>query len=131
MEVDHVVAVHRQPQLAVIQADAGRQRVAQVALADRSSPGRSSRRAAPLCCAGHVGVDAEAARPRAGVVLLPDVREVHVADLVLVVERDQQPAVTDRNVTWHGEASFCTNAIVLRAKFERTPTPDAHAGHRR
>jgi hypothetical protein len=35
------------------------------------------------------------------VILLPDVREVDVTDLILMVESDQKSAVTNRNVTRH------------------------------
>ena len=52
VEVDDVVAVHRQLQLAVIEADAGGERVAQIALADGPAVGRWSRRAARGVCPG-------------------------------------------------------------------------------
>jgi hypothetical protein len=35
------------------------------------------------------------------VVLLPDVGEIKIADLVLVIERHQQPTVPDGDVTRH------------------------------
>jgi hypothetical protein len=48
-----------------------------------------------------VGVNAKTARPRAGVVFLTDVRVIHVANLVLMVERDEQSSVADRDIAWH------------------------------
>ena len=113
MEVDDVVAVHRQLQLAVVEADAGRERVAQVALADRPAVVAGPDRAAAVL-AGDVGVDAEAARPGAGVVLLPDVGEVDVADLVLAVEGDEQPAVADGDVTGHESVAFAKGLLHSR-----------------
>src|SRR5206468_746909 len=55
---------------------------------------------------GHVRINAEVARSRARVVLLPHVREVDVSDLVLMVERYQQLAVADREVTGHRTESL-------------------------
>src|SRR6185503_4934272 len=100
MKVHHVITVNRNLEIAVVEANAGRQRVAQISLANRPA-----RVAAPeqlrLVLARQVGVDAKAAGPRPRVVLLPDMREVDVADLVMVIEGNQQLAVADRDVTWH------------------------------
>jgi hypothetical protein len=54
---------------------------------------------------GNVGVDAEAAGPGAGVVFLSNVREIDVADLVLVIERQQETPIANRNISWHAKAS--------------------------
>src|SRR5438067_169303 len=97
MEIDRVIAVNRQPQVAAVEADTRCERVAEVALADL--PGgfvaRPEQPAAPAA-ARYVGIDPEAARAAAGVVLLPDVGEVQVSDLVVPVEGHQQPAVHAR-----------------------------------
>jgi len=53
--------------------------------------------------AGHVGEHSESAWSRAPVVLLAHVREVHVPNLVTVVEGDEQPPVAHRDIAWH----FC------------------------
>jgi hypothetical protein len=47
------------------------------------------------------------------VVLLADVGEVDVADLVAVVERKQQTAVTDRNIAWHGRTVFVVGNTIV------------------
>src|SRR5262249_49129282 len=89
-----------------VEAHAGRQRVAEVALANLPAliirPGKLPARR----IARQLGVNAKAARPRAGMVLLAHVREVNVADLILVVEGDEQFAVPDRNVTGHRGSLF-------------------------
>ena len=46
-----------------------------------------------------IGPNAEPKRETLGMVLLPDMREIDVADLIFVVEIDQQIAVADGNVT--------------------------------
>ena len=53
-------------------------------------------------------------------VFLADVREVDVADLVLMVEGDEQPPVADRDVTWHELDSF----VVVKI-FQPAQTPAA------
>jgi hypothetical protein len=50
---------------------------------------------------GDIRVHAEAARAGAGVVLLPDVGEIDVPKLVLMIERDQQASVPDRDIARH------------------------------
>jgi hypothetical protein len=128
VEVDDVVAVHRQLQLAVVEADAGRQRVAEVALADRPVAVVGPAELVLPVRARHVRVHAEPARPLAGVVLLPDVREVDVPHLVPVVERHQQPAVADGDVTGHALPSLSTQ----RAMRVVSPRPArVHARGRR
>ena len=101
VEVHHVVAVEHQLQVAVLEADAGGEGVAEIPLADLPAGVAGPEQLAAVL-AGDVGVDAEPARPVAGVVLLPDVGEIEVAQLVLVVEGDEQPPVADRDVTRHG-----------------------------
>ena len=72
-------------------------------------PGSLVQNSSLRCLAGNVGINAEPARPGAGVVFLPDVGEIDVADLILVVEGDEQTPVADRNVTWHGVLSRVNN----------------------
>jgi hypothetical protein len=105
VEVHDVVAVQRQAQVAVVEADGGRERVAEVALADLPA-GVGGPEELGLALAGEVTVDAEPAGAGAGVVLLTDVGEVDVANLVLVVEGDEQAPVADGDVTRHGKVSL-------------------------
>ena len=100
MEVHDVVAIHRQTQLAMVEADAGGEGVAQIALPDGPPLVAGPIKSAALP-PGHVGEHAKPARPGAGVVLLPDVREVDVPQLILMIERHQQASVPDRNITRH------------------------------
>jgi hypothetical protein len=118
MKIDDVVAVHREAQLAVVEADAAGQRVAQVALADRP-PFVAGPIKARAVLTGDVGVDAEAAGAGAGVVLLADVRKVDVADLVLVIERHQQPSVPDGNVTRHVRTTFLAKGAACASVLAR------------
>jgi hypothetical protein len=53
-----------------------------------------------------IRVNAESEGGAAAVVFLPDMGEVDVAHLVLVVKRHQQPAITNGNVSRHRERSF-------------------------
>ena len=46
-----------------------------------------------------IGPNAEPKRETFSMVLLPDVRKIDIADLIFVVEIDQQIAVADGNVT--------------------------------
>jgi hypothetical protein len=100
VEVDDVVAVEAEAEVAVVEADAGGEGIAEVALSDLPA-GVAGPIKLSASAAGDVGVDAEAAGAGAGVVFLPDVGEVNVADLVEVVEGDEQAPVPDRDVTWH------------------------------
>src|SRR5438270_6572384 len=106
MEVHHVVAIHRQLQIAMVEAHAGRERVAQVALTDGPTGVVRPGELAAAWLTGHVRVNAETARPCPRMVLLPHVREVNVANLILMVERYQQLAVADREVTGHRAESL-------------------------
>jgi len=101
IEVHHVVAIEFDPEAVVVEADARGQRLAEVsqrllpALCAR--PGKPPRRVQTRV----VHEDAEAARPPSGVVFLADVGEIHVADLVVRIERDQKVAVPDGNISRH------------------------------
>src|SRR5205814_8169705 len=97
----------------------------QVALADGPAVFAGPRKARAVAV-GDVGVDAEAARAVARVILLSHVREVDVANLILVIERDEQAAVANRNIAWHVEklsgvscARWCRSGP---AREPRTPT---------
>jgi hypothetical protein len=68
---------------------------------------------------GDVGVDTEAAGARAGVVFLADVGEVNVADLVLMIERHQQPSVPDGDITRHVRTTFLAKRRRLRVRGRR------------
>lgn len=46
-----------------------------------------------------VGPHAKAKRKTFGMILLPDVREINIADLIFVVEINEQTAISDRDVT--------------------------------
>src|SRR5205807_3061561 len=81
VEIDGFVAVEGEAEVAVIEGDAGGQRVPQVTLADLPA-GIAGPEQAALVLAGDVAVDAEPAGSSAGVVLLPDVGEKNVADLI-------------------------------------------------
>src|SRR5262249_48043552 len=102
--------IHGQLEVAVIEAHAGGERVAKIALAnDPAGVGGPEQVAAAAM--RNVGEDAKTTRPGAGVVFLPDMGEVDVSDLVLVVERDEQSPVADRNITRH---AYSLVAAMLR-----------------
>ena len=101
MEIDDVVAVEGNLQVFVLQRDGSRQRVAEIALADRPAIIAGPKKARFLA-AGKIAIDAESARARPGVVFLADMREEDVADLVLAVVGDQKAAIADGDVAGHG-----------------------------
>jgi hypothetical protein len=100
MEIDNIVAVKGEAQIAMIETDAGGERIAQIALADLPA-GIAGPKELRLMLAGKIGVNPKAARPRAGVVFLPDMGEIKIANLVLMVEGNEELSVPDRDITRH------------------------------
>jgi hypothetical protein len=94
VDIDRVPADEGEAQTVVPRLDTGDQGAGLVA--ERLPPRR-------LVQPGHaaIGPDAEAAELAADVVLLADVRPVEVAQDIIVVEGDQQVAVSDRDITGH------------------------------
>jgi hypothetical protein len=59
-----------------------------------------------LVLTGDVGVNPESTRSGTGVVLLPDVGVINVANLILAIKGHQQSSIPDGDVTWHEALSF-------------------------
>jgi hypothetical protein len=100
VEINGVVAIHCQTKVAMVEGDAGGEGVTKVALTDLPARIAGPEQLAALR-AGDITVDAEVAWPGAAVVFLPDMRKVDVANLVLMIERDQKRPVTDWYITRH------------------------------
>jgi len=126
MEVDDVIAIQRHLQRLVFHLHAGGERVAQISLGNVPRPVIAPRKL-PVLLPGHLRENAEPTRPVAGVIFLTDVREVDVAQLVALVEGDQETAVTDWDVTWHSN----NPAKALKYASSRPKKPQAREPTRR
>ena len=94
--IDGVVAAQPDSDRLVLAEDVGDQRVAKID--ERALPGVVFH---PAHRAVHPHAEAKA---RAGMILQPDVRVVHVGQPVFRIERRDERAVADQQITWHGRS---------------------------
>ena len=118
MKINRVIAIKAQPQPRMIEADAGGKAIAEISLMNDpirvARPGDlplttervAAQRGGYIALngrfqAGHIRVNAKAARACAGMIFLPHMREIDIPDLIAVVEGDEQSPVPNRNIAWH------------------------------
>ncbi|MEM1013884.1 MAG: hypothetical protein AAGI46_16890, partial [Planctomycetota bacterium] len=92
-------------QLVVPQVNVRRQRIIEVAKTSLEAvvagPGELAGRLVASLGSWNFGPNTEVARACAGFVVLADVRELAIAQRILIVNREEQTAITNRKIAWH------------------------------
>jgi len=100
VKINDIVAVHRKLQFTIIERDRCGERVPKVSLADAPLLVGGPKKLVAIL-PGDIAVNPETTRTCACVILLSDMGKINVADLISIVEGNQQLAVADWNVSGH------------------------------